>query len=252
MEEYPSEGELVVCRVRHIEKYGVFVDLLEYNKEGFVHVSKITTGWVKNIRSHVSEGQIRVGYVVKVDKKKNLIDLSFRKVGPAQERRKMEEWKRAKHAKSLFERAARSIGEDPEKWYKKIVEPIEEEYGELYSALEACSLDGEKALSGIKIPKKWKEALVEVSKASVTVPFVTVRGTLTVQLFDPDGVDKIKEIAKEVSSEKVQLRYISAPNYSITVSAREYPEAEKILDEVLKKIKSRVEALGGVYEFKRD
>ena len=35
MSEYPDPNELVVCKITSIKGYGVFVTLLEYEKEGF-------------------------------------------------------------------------------------------------------------------------------------------------------------------------------------------------------------------------
>lgn len=49
--EFPEEGELVVCTVQNVKNFGAFVTLDEYgNKEGFIHVRDVATGWVKYIR----------------------------------------------------------------------------------------------------------------------------------------------------------------------------------------------------------
>jgi len=252
MNEYPREGELVVCKVKRIENYGVFVDLLEYNKEGFVHISNIASGWVKNIRSHVSEGQLRVGYVIKVDRSKDLIDVSFRKVRPNQERRKMEEWKKSKHAMKIFNKVCSALGENFTESVREIIPPIEEEYGDLYSALEACTLDGVKALDGIKIPDKWKKALVEEAKRSIKPPSVEISGILKMQFHSSNGIEQIKQVAKEISSDNVSLSYVSAPEYLLTVTARDYPTAEKILKDVLERAEKQVKMYGGKFEFKRE
>ena len=251
MEGYPREGELVVCKIRRIERYGVFVDLIEYNKEGFVHISNITSGWVKNIRSHVSEGQLRVGYVVRVDKAKNLIDISFRKVRPNQERRRMEEWKKGKHAMKVINKVADDLGESFTDSIGKVVPPLEEVYGELYAALEACSIDGHKALEGIKIPDNWKKALVEEARRSITPPSVQIDGKLTMQFYSPDGVEKVKQVAKEIASNGVSIGYVSAPQYSISITARDYPTAEKILGNAMEQAEKQVKSHGGLFEFKR-
>jgi translation initiation factor 2 subunit 1 len=56
--EFPEEGELVVCTVQNVKNFGAFVTLDEYgNKEGFIHVRDVATGWVKYIRDYVREGQ---------------------------------------------------------------------------------------------------------------------------------------------------------------------------------------------------
>ena len=58
LHDYPEEGDLVVCSVRLVKNFGAFVTLDEYgDKEGFIHIAEVTTGWVKYIRDYVREGQ---------------------------------------------------------------------------------------------------------------------------------------------------------------------------------------------------
>ncbi len=74
--EYPEEGELVVGTITKVQGFGAFVTLDEYpNKEGFIHISEIATGWVKRIRNLVSEKQKVVCKVVHVDAAKKHISI---------------------------------------------------------------------------------------------------------------------------------------------------------------------------------
>ena len=66
--EFPEEGELVVGTVTSIRNFGAFVTLDEYNnREAFIHLSEVATGWVKYIRDHIREGQKIVARVLRVD-----------------------------------------------------------------------------------------------------------------------------------------------------------------------------------------
>jgi translation initiation factor 2 subunit 1 len=242
LEEWPEPGKLVVCRVKAVKAYGAFVDLVEYGKEGFVHVSQIASGWVKNIRAHVSENQVRVGQVINIDRTKNVIDLSLRKVGPSQEREKLSEWKRAKRADKLFERAANRLKADFTKSYLEIVPKLKEKHGDLYSAFEAGAAEGEKAFAGI--PAAWAPALAEVSKASITIPEVTVKGRLKFKFFTPDGIERVKALAKQVESAGASVHYISAPEYSVSVTAKDYVEAERILKKAVAVVEAAVKGAG--------
>ena len=57
--EFPEEGELVVCTVQNLKNFGAFVTLDEYdNKEGFIHIRDVATGWVKYIRDY-SKGRTK-------------------------------------------------------------------------------------------------------------------------------------------------------------------------------------------------
>ncbi|MCD4739839.1 S1 RNA-binding domain-containing protein [archaeon] len=251
MEEYPEEGDHVIVKVKNIERYGVFVDLVEYKKEGFVHVSKITSGWVKNIRSHVSEGQLRVASVLKVDREKQLIDLSMRKVSPTQEKRTMDDWKRQKHAMKVFNHACTTLGENFEE-SKKLLPPIEEKYGDLYTALETATLDGTNTFKDVQISENWKKVLVEEAQKSISKPSVEIRGTLTLQFYTSNGAEKIRELGDTVTTENVSVKYISAPDYLLTVTARDYITAEKFLSKAMKQIEETTKKNKGEYKFKRE
>ena len=86
--EWPEEGELVVCSVKSVKENGAYLDLDSYSgKEGFVFIGEIATGWVRNIRTHVREGQRVVAKVIGVKKDRESITLSIKSV--SEERRRM-------------------------------------------------------------------------------------------------------------------------------------------------------------------
>ena len=95
-QELPELGELLVATVVRIEGHGAYVTLDEYDdKEGLLHISEISSSWVRNIRNHVREGQKMVLQVRRVDPSRKHIDLSLRRVSGDERRKKMEGWKKA-------------------------------------------------------------------------------------------------------------------------------------------------------------
>lgn len=89
--DFPENGELVVCTVTRVKNFGAFVTLDEYDqKEGFIHVRDVTTGWVKYIRDYVREGQKVVCKVLGVDSQKGHIDLSLKSVNDHQKRERIQ------------------------------------------------------------------------------------------------------------------------------------------------------------------
>ncbi len=119
VKEFPEEGELVVATVTNVRDYGAFVKLEEYpGKEGFIHVSEVTTGWVKYIRDHIREGQKIVGKVMRVNKDRNQVDISIKRITDNQRRMKMQEWKNELKAKMLMEMLAKRLGKTVEDCYK--------------------------------------------------------------------------------------------------------------------------------------
>lgn len=89
LKEWPEEGELVVATVKKVRDYGAFVRLEEYKgKEGFIHISEVSSGWVKNIRDFVKENQKIVARVVRVNPVKGQVDLSLKGIREDQKRKK--------------------------------------------------------------------------------------------------------------------------------------------------------------------
>ena len=61
-----EEGDFLVARVAEVKNYGAILNLIEYEGEqGFVHISEVTSGWIKYIRDFIREGQMVVCKVVK-------------------------------------------------------------------------------------------------------------------------------------------------------------------------------------------
>ncbi len=252
-EEWPERGELVITKVKRITNYGAIVDLLEYpGKEGFVHISQISSSWVKNIRSVLSEGQMKVGKVKSVDPRKGTIDISFRDVSKNQEKRKNEEWKRQKKAEKLIERISKSLKEDYEEMLEKITEAFERKFYDVFSGFETASIKGEEALKGIKLPEKWKKEIVKVAKESITPQQVVVKGVMKIRVLAPDGIEVIKKALEKAVKEGAEIEYVSAPRYKIKCKAYDYKEAELILKKALQVIEKEITKAGGEFEFERE
>ena len=87
---YPEVGDLVVASVTRVEDYGAYVKLDEFRSiEGLVHISEISTTWVRNIRDHARVGQKLVLKVLRVSSQRNQIDLSLRRVTGREKSEKM-------------------------------------------------------------------------------------------------------------------------------------------------------------------
>ena len=86
----PEIGEFVVVTIIRIMPYGAYAALDEYDDvEGLLHISEISSRWVKNIRDHVRERQKVVLKVLRVDSEKRHIDLSLRRVNEREKREKL-------------------------------------------------------------------------------------------------------------------------------------------------------------------
>lgn len=92
--DWPEEGELVVCSVKSVKENGAYLSLDTYpDREGFVFIGEIATGWVRNIRAHVREGQRLVAKVIGVKKDRDSITLSIKSVSEERRRDALQSWK---------------------------------------------------------------------------------------------------------------------------------------------------------------
>ncbi len=253
--EFPEEGELVVCTVQNVKNFGAFVTLDEYgDKEGFIHVRDVATGWVKYIRDYVREGQKVVCKVLGVDSTKGHIDLSLKSVNEHQRREKVQQWKNETKAEKLLEIVATRLEKTLESCWEEFGYELVDKFGSLYSAFESCAID-DSALGEAGLTGDWTNAFVEVAKENVTPPFVQIAGILELRSPAPDGVDLIKAALKkgiESAEEELEIQYIGAPRYRLVMTAPDYKVAEDDMKNVTNLIIAEIKESGGDGAFHRD
>jgi len=252
--EFPEIGDLVVCSVQNVKNFGAFVTLDEYeNKEGFIHVRDVATGWVKYIRDHVREGQKIVCKVLGVDRERGHIDLSLKAVNDHQRREQIQEWKNEKKADKLLEIAATKLGKTVDEAFNEIGDKLIQEYGTLYSAFEDINSNAD-ALKELGFDKKVSAALLEVANENIQLPSVTIDGILDLSCPKPDGVDHVKmALVSGFSTDdaEINIHYVGAPRYRITVKAEDYKTAEQALKGAVQSITKTIEKSGGSASFRR-
>ena len=210
--------------------FGVIVELEEYGgKEGFIHISEISRGWVKRIIDHIREGQRVVCKVLDVDPSRNRIDLSLKSVNPHQKREKISDWKNEQKAENLLRIVADRLNQDFEICYGSFGKKLAEAYGSLYSAFEEAAANG---IDGFE--EKWVGVFEEVAKENIEIPFVMIRGNATLTTIAPDGVEKIKKVLKAVEAKGADVRYLGAPNYLLEIECEDYRSAEEIMKGAVK------------------
>lgn len=252
---FPENGELVVCTVTSVKNFGAFVTLDEYdNKEGFVHVRDVASGWVKYIRDFIREGQKIVCKVLGVDSSKGHIDLSLKSVNEHQKREKIQQWKNEKKADKLLEIVAERLSISIDSAYDQFGNDLYEEYESLYSAFESVASAPEEFRE--EYTGDWVETFIEVAVENVTPPYVQIDGIFELSSNAPDGVEIIKNALlkglEEADGANVEITSVGSPKYRIVVIADEYKEAEDILKKVSAVIVKAVTKAGGQATLKRE
>ena len=82
-------GAILEGKVTSITKFGAFVELPE-NKTGMVHISEVSTGFVKEITDYLQENQIVKVKVIEIDQN-GRINLSIKKAQPQEPRQPRQE-----------------------------------------------------------------------------------------------------------------------------------------------------------------
>ena len=252
--DFPDIGDLVVCSVTNVKNFGAFVTLDEYGgKEGFIHVRDVATGWVKYIRDHVREGQKIVCKVLGVDQEKGHIDLSLKQVNDHARREKIQEWKNEKKAYKLLEIVGTKMGKSLDEAYADVGDTLLKEFGSLYAAFENVTTDQD-ALKSLGLDKKWVTAITEVAKENIELPSVSIDGILEITCPASDGIDHIKKaLATGFDSEEseIDIHYVGAPRYKISVTAEDYKLAEQEMKNSVQRISAAIQKNGGSASFKR-
>lgn len=256
-QEWPEVGDLVIATVEAVTDYGAYVKLDEYDKKGLLHISEVSSSWIRNIRNFVREGQKVVLKVLRVDVEKGHIDLSLRRVTKREKIEKIMSWKKERKAEALLRSVAEKTGQPLESIYEKVGAPIEKEYG-LYEGFEKGLKEGIEALTKIGVPEDLAKVLVEVAKERIRVPMVRIKGVVELRCMKPNGVKVIKEAflnaKKAEKSRDAKLRFyvVAAPKYCIEVMAENYKRAEDVLQRVAQNVISNVSKAGGQGVFRRE
>ena len=235
----PSDNELVLCTIKKILPHSIFVDLDEYeDKEGYIHISEIAPGRIRNIRDHVREGRKIVCKVLSINREKGHIDLSLRRVSEQAKLNKLVEFKQEEKAEKILEKIAKKTNSSLEDVYNKIIDKAVEKYGLIYNFLQDTSLNGDEAFKGFQLPKEFSEAILEVAKDSIKQQEVSISYTLSLSSQEPNGITIIKKsllaVLEHAKSKgyAANIKYISAPRYMMTVKSGNYKSCEKIGEEL--------------------
>ena len=243
-QDMPEVGELVLALVTSMSSHGAKVVLEEYNNMyGFLHVSEIATGWVKNVSRFITVNQKVVLKVIRVDSARTEVDLSLRQVSGEDRKQKLLSIKRYDKSKSIFDtlQTKAKLTEDQKNEY---FDKVENQFGTVYSGLEELIRDRNESFDKLGIPEKVVAELANISKSKISIPMVNVTGIIQVTTQDPDGINLIKSSMSQVLSnkagKKVEISYLGSPKYKITVYSEDYKSAEKKLSSAVEKIKKSI------------
>ncbi len=265
--KFPKEGNFVIAKVVDIQRGYIYVDLLDFEgredenlARGMIHISEISSRWIRNVRNYVRMNEILVLKVLKVDNLKGHVDLSLRRVTAQQKQLRMKEWKYAFKFENLLTFLADETGKSINELYETIGFPILDSYKSYQKTLEDIKENGIQSIENLDIEQEIAKKFVEIIEENVIVSTVSISGKLSLTSTAPNGINLIKNAIKAgitvikspKETKRVDIRYVAAPNYRLEVIEKNYQEAESVLASVLKTIEDEMINVGGTLEFIRD
>ncbi|MFH0906185.1 MAG: S1 RNA-binding domain-containing protein [archaeon] len=238
MVDYPSTNEIVICKIIKITDFGVFASLLEYeNIEGFIHISQVSSTWIKNIHNHVKINQIRAAKVLKIDNIKNQIDLSFNRVSSADEKRKIADYRLFKRAMGLLEEVSKELNIDNDTSWNEIAEKILETENNLYNGFINIVRYGKDYYQNIS--EKYRSNLYNILSKNITVKDKTITASLEISSELANGSKVIKKsLAKAIedNASSSTIVYLAPGRYELKVSGKDYKIALSAYNKITEKI----------------
>ena len=253
-QELPETGEIVIATITKISDHGAYVTLDEYNKiQGFLHVSEIAPGWVRKVNKYVKDGEKKVLLVKKVDKGRKEIDLSLKQISKDQKKKKLQDVKRFEKEHGIL----KNIQEKANLTTKQI-EDLEDiflsKYNSVYDAMLNIAIKGSDDISDLKLQKKVLITIEEIC-SKMKLPSVELRGILEISNNQSNRVELIQKTlgeAENTDSAKIEITYLGAPKYRLSLVSQDFKSAEKSLKPILEKIEKSVKKQNGIYNFTRE
>jgi len=258
LEGGPSEGELVVCSVKEVKQNGAYVVLDEFEKiDGFIFIGEIASGWVKNIRSIVREGQRLICKVLRARRDGRSLELSLKSVSEERRRDRLQEWKNEERAKQLLKVLSERVGWD-KKEHEIIQTDLKDAFGTLYGAFEEAATSPE-SLAEAEFEGEWIAPFVEIAFENIIPPFVEMRGRFVIEVDAAEGIEIIRKalLAAEDFSDKeaeieITCHYDGAPSYRIELRAPDFKSGEEAWNNATTACIDTVLACGGSAVAERD
>lgn len=245
----PKVGELVIASVAKISKFGAYCKLPEYNDlEVFLPVREVSSGWIKNIREHIHEGQKLVCTVTFYDKQKGTIDVSLKRVSPSNSKEKIRTYNLEKRLAALFSQSIKMAKEQPNK--EELIKTAFSEFN-TYTNLVQNATNNTKEFNQSKLPKKLKEAIIKVLESNKKQKKYIVAYTATIYTYNTlSGASELKAIMSSIKNLGVDIKYVGAPKYRLLAEGEDYTAAEGKIRKVEELIKQKLKK--GVFEIEKE
>ena len=218
-------GDLVIANISKVAQFGAYCKLPEYdNLEVFLPIKEVSSGWIKNIREFIHEGQTIVCKVYFFDKEKGTVDISLKKVTPKETKDKLGAYNLEKRLAALFQQAVKMSKLEDQK--EALTSKAREEFV-TFTELTRNATASSPEFENSKLPKKLKEMIVKLIEVSKKKKRFVVSYLLKLTTYNTEGgATELRNIISTIKSNGVAVSYISAPKYHLSAEGKDYADAE--------------------------
>lgn len=254
IQELPEVGEIVIATITKVTDHGAYVNLDEYDKlQGFLHISEVAPGWVRNVTRFIKMGEKKVLLVKKVRRARSEIDLSLKQISKDQKKKKLLDVKRYEKGRTILQDVKQKADLSESK-IDELEESIFSKHDSIYEVFVQIAMNGIQVLDDLNLPKKTLQAIEEIS-SKIKLPSVVIKGILELACNKSNGVEILRKILLDAKNDKkntVSITYLGAPKYRISVTTSDFKSAEKILKPKLEEIQKSIEKQKGTFKFTRE
>ena len=251
IQEIPEQGEIILATVTKVMDHGAYVTLDEYDDiQGFLHISEIAPGWIRSVNRFVKDGEKKVLLVKKV--KSNDIDLSLKQVSKDQKKQKLKEIKKYEKGKTLLENLQEKVNLTDEE-VEKLEDKFYTKFDSVYDGFMEIARNGVSVVTDLKLTKKITTSIEEIC-SKIKLPSVEIRGIMEITSDKSNGVEIIKKTLLDVikKDSTMDITYLGAPKYRISVTSKDFKSAEKSLKPIIEEIQTNIEKKKGLFKFTRE
>ena len=224
-------------------------------------LSELSRRRIRSINKLIRVGRNEIVVVIRVDKEKGYIDLSKRRVSPEEILKCEEKFARGKTVNSILRHTAEVLkmttDEEFEDLYEKTAWRIDEKYKKPGYSFEVFkqAINEPSILAECDISDEWREILIQNIKRRLTPQAVKCRADIEVSCYNYEGIDAIKTALKEglklnTEDKPIKINLIAPPVYVVTSTTLDRDEGVQLLNDVIEKIQTRIEAQRGRFKIK--
>jgi translation initiation factor 2 subunit 1 len=163
---------------------------------------------------------------------------------------KMLQWKKEKKAESIVKSASEKTKIEQTS-IDMIKQKVFEKYDSLYDAFEDVLEGGEEVFTKLGIPSDLATALSEAARSKIRLEKAKVKATVELTCFKPSGIEAIRTAllnAKKIRKPRgtdIRIYTVGSPRYRVEITAKDYSDGERTLNEVIGEALATIKNLGG-------